>query len=401
MEGRCSEMLARWILAGALGYSLTACAGGSIAATGLPTASTAPVLAGGGAPKSPISGLIDMQDIAWHLIDAGQPTFVIANAQQFPGVLGGIVVNATWSNMQPVAGGPVNFTAVEGALADVRTYNAANPSAPLGVKLRIYHGDNAPLWAKQLAGGPISIFRNSAGCDGQVDTCPETIGALWSAPYIAAWRAFQAQVAAKYDSEPLIRAVAVTSCATQTDEPFVPTAGPISKANLGNAVVPYSDTAEQACLSGAMDDYSAWKDTEIDFTFNIYSKFTGGTDQTFTTNTMMQCRAAVGARCVLDNHALETPVYSTDAGVYTEMQTLGGLVNFQTQSPEGMGCIWPETISQGVHLGARAIEIWPESKYQGFDTLTLGQMQQLQGEFATPTALPGTAQLPSPCSGFN
>jgi hypothetical protein len=83
------------------------------------------------------------------------------------------------------------------------------------------------------------------------------------------------------------------------------------------------------------------------------------------------------------------------------MQTLGGLVNFQTQSPEAMGCIWPETISQGVQLGARAIEIWPETKYQGFDTLTLAQMQQLAGEFAAPTALPGTPPLPSPCSGFN
>jgi hypothetical protein len=401
MDGPDSGAFARFFLVVALSCSVTACAGGSVATIALPTTSAAPVLAGGAAPKTPISGLIDMQDIAWHLTDAGQPTFVIANAQQFPGVLGGIVINATWSNMQPVAGGAVVFSAVDSALADVRSYNASNPSAPLSVKLRIYHGDNAPLWAKQLAGGPISIFRNSGGCDGQVDTCPETIGLLWSAPYIAAWRAFQAQVAAKYDAEPLIHAVAVTSCATQTDEPFVPTVGPVSKANLGSAAIPFSDSAEQACLSGAMDDYSAWKNTEIDFTFNTYTKFTGGTDPAFTTQMMMQCRTAVGARCVLDNHALQTPTSTSDAPVYTEMQALGGLVNFQTQSPEAMGCIWPETISQGVQLGARAIEIWPETKYQGFDTLTLAQMQQLAGEFAAPTALPGTPPLPSPCSGFN
>ena len=35
-----------------------------------------------------------------------------------------------------------------------------------------------------------------------------------------------------------------------------------------------------------------------------------------------------------------------------------------------MGCIWPETITQGLILGARAIEVWPEAKYQGFTTLT-------------------------------
>ncbi len=50
---------------------------------------------------------------------------------------------------------------------------------------------------------------------------------------------------------------------------------------------------------------------------------------------------------------------------------MGGLINFQTQAPEGMGCIWPETITQGLILGARAIELWPEKKYQGFTTLTV------------------------------
>jgi hypothetical protein len=30
-----------------------------------------------------------MQNIAWHNADGGQPTFVIANVEQFPGLFGG------------------------------------------------------------------------------------------------------------------------------------------------------------------------------------------------------------------------------------------------------------------------------------------------------------------------
>ena len=117
---------------------------------------------------------------------------------------------------------------------------------------------------------------------------------------------------------------------------------------------------------------------------------------------MSVCRSQAGPRCVLDNHALQTPITS-DPAVYTEIAAMGGSIDFQTQSPEGMGCIWPETITQGLILGARAIEIWPEAKFQGFDTLTVAEMQQLRGLFyapvSTPTPMP--SPLADPCQGFN
>lgn len=351
------------------------------------------------APKELLSGLLDMQSISWHNTDAGQPTFVIGNVAMFPALFGGIVINATWSQMQTAAGAAVDFSAVDAALAQVRTYNAAWAGAPLGVKLRIYGGNSAPQWAKNLPGGPITIYRNPAGCRNMIDTCPLTIGPFWTAPYIAAWRAFQAAVAAKYDVEPLIRAVAVTSCASQTDEPFVPTTGPIAKTNLRTAG--YTDTAEQACLSGALTDYAAWTQTGIDFTFNTYTNFgSAGTNSTFTIGVMNACRSrtqGVGGRCILDNHALQTPIYGADAPIYTAIGAAGGPTNFQTQSPVGMGCLWTDTIAQGVALHARAIEIWPDTNDEGFDTLTTAQVAALASEFTTP--IPVTVETPS-CPGF-
>lgn len=122
--------------------------------------------------KEPLHGLIDMQNIAWHNADGGQPTFVMANVQQFPGLFGGVVINATWSAIQPSATGPLDFSTIEDALTLVREYNAAHPTAPLGVKLRVYAGNSAPDWAKQISGGPVTLFRNPAGCHSA--SCPIT-----------------------------------------------------------------------------------------------------------------------------------------------------------------------------------------------------------------------------------
>jgi hypothetical protein len=386
------------VLAAVACLALAACSS-PVSTAPVATSTSAPALVTLAPPKIPLRGLIDMQDISWHNTDNAQPTFDISNAQMFPGILGGIVINATWSQMQPAAGGAVNFSVTDAALAQVTAYNGS-ASAPLGVKLRIYGGSNAPQWAKSLGGGPITIYRNPAGCNGQTDTCPLTVGPFWTTQYISDWRTFQAAVAAKYDANPLIVAVAVTSCAAQTDEPFVSSSGPVSKANLGAAG--YSDMMEQNCLTNATADYKAWVSTDIDFTFNSYSLFTGGLDPSFTQSVMTICRNQAGSRCVLDNHALETPLTS-DPQVYQNIAAMGGLINFQTQSPEGMGCIWPETITQGLILGARAIEIWPEAKFQGFDTFTVSQMQQLSNLFyqPVPSPTPVPNPLPDPCTGFN
>jgi hypothetical protein len=380
--------------------ALAACASGGAAApaavaTPAPVETIAPV--GLGAPKIPLRGLIDMQDISWHNTDNGQPAFDIANVDAFPGLFGGIVINATWSQMQPTINGPIDRTAVDAALGAVRAYNSANASAPLGVKLRIYGGSNAPAWAKSID-GPIRIFRNPAGCGGVVDSCLLTVGAFWTPTYISSWRSFLGKVAAIYDAEPLIRAVAVTSCAAQTDEPFVATSGPTGVAHLKTAG--YTDDVEQACLSGAVDDYAAWTETPIDFTFNAFEKVDGGVDAGFTKTVMSACRTKLGGRCILDNHALQTPL-TADLAIYAAIKADGAPINFQTASPEGMGCIWPETITQGLILGARAIEVWP--KFQGFTTLTMPQVQALRDLFSAPVpaSTPAPNPLPTPCSGYN
>jgi len=349
------------------------------------------------APKSPITGLIDRQHTAWADHDAGKPEFTLANVSQFPGIFGGIVINSSWNTIQPTRNGPLDFSFIDDALAQVRTYNAKCPATPLAVKLRIWSGANAPDWAKKIDGGPVTISRNPAGCN--PSPCPLTLGKFWTAPYAAAWQKFQALVAAKYDIEPLIRQVAVTSCTQQTDEPFVPTVDADSKATL--IAAGYTDVAQQNCLMGAISDYSAWKRTLIDFSFNVFSRIKGGTDPTFTMKVMNACRESLGNRCVLDNQALNVPLYQADMAVYQSMQTLGQPIQLQTAGVKAMNCQWTAVIAQGVQLGAAGIEIWPELQYHGFDNLTFAEMQQLATEFTTPITVPTIIPNTSACPEFH
>lgn len=398
---------------------LAACGGGANAtlpASPSPSPSASPTVAPVTLqpPKPKLKGLIDMQNISWHNVPSpSPPPFDISDLSgPFAGMFGGTVINARWKDIQPAQTGTLDFSSIDGPLALVQTYNDAHPSAKLGVKLRIYGTTDAPDWAKNIGGTPIPIYRNPAGCNGQVEppdnSCLLSIGRYWTTAYISAWRAFQSAVAQRYDTNALIDAVAVTSCASQTDEPFVPTSGPQSRANLQNAGL--TDAAQQACLMGAIDDYANyWKNTPIDYTFNEYVDVGGGgTDLSFTQSVMAACRSQLGGYCVIDNHALSgVPVPApTPAGdsVYTMIQQSGPPIDFQTQAPGGFSCWWTQTISYGLYLGASAIEVWPQSKYDGYDSFesSPSDVQALSALFSSkPAAAPTPPPNPLPCPGFN
>lgn len=323
--------------------------------------------------KPAIAGFIDMQTITWHNTDDSQPTFTLDNIKKYPGVFGGIVLNATWNEMQVTPDGPLITRRIDRVLNQVRKFNAAHPDAPLGVKLRIFQGNQAPPWAKAIGGGPLTIQRNPQGCPS--GDCPITIGPVWNPKYIAAWRSFQAKVAARYDREPLIRAVAITSCTMETDEPFVmPVDQPIPPG--------YTDKADKRCLRGAVDDYAGWRRTIIDYTFNAFDQIEmGGTDPRFTLAVMNGCRAALGPRCELGNHAFQATMPEGNAEIVKAISKRGAPIHFQTVGPKVEGFTWRTTIRAAAHDYATGIELWPDAEFGGFTTLSRNQMQKLKALF--------------------
>jgi len=331
-------------------------------------------------PMKPlIRGFIDMQNITWHNTDSGQPTFTLHNIRSFPGVFGGVVLNATWAEMQPQAGGPLVTTRIDAALDEVRKYNRNNPSDRIAVKLRIYAGNHAPEWAKAIDGGPLTIQRNHSVCSSD---CAITIGKVWDAQYIAAWRAFQRRAAARYDADPLIRSVAITSCAMETDEPFVmPTQ---------QTVPGYTDAAGKACLRNAVDDYSAWTRTAIDYTINAFLpiQMGGKTDQAFSDTVMNQCRAKLGKRCELGNHAFGADMQNPNLGMVQAIAAKGGPIHYQTVGPKKVAVFvgWAATVKAARKYNATALELWPDAKYGGFMRLPLATMQKLKTMFFQPSS---------------
>lgn len=334
--------------------------------------------------KPVITGFIDMQDISWHNANPGEPTFTLDNVNMFPGLFGGVVYNATWREMQRLPGGALDTTRLDRALHQVQRYNLVHPAAPLGVKLRIFAGNKAPDWAKRI-GGPIRIQRNLAGCHTPDRRCPITIGRVWGHAYIVAWREFLRKVAERYDSHPLIRSVAVTSCTMQTDEPFVmPTRKPLPTG--------YTDKAGKACLMGAVNDYKAWRQTAIDYTLNPFMNIQtkAPPDVNFTISVMNACRAELGTRCELGNHAFESGISPTSplGLVITAISEAGPPIHYQTVGPNTPGFNWAETMRAARQYNATAIELWPG--FNGFTTLSPETMRRLRILFGKP-ALPTDA----------
>jgi hypothetical protein len=161
--------------------------------------------------KPPIRGLVSMG--AYRFVgQGGDPVNTLAPLNAKAGIFGGLVIIASWKQLQPTPTSELgDDNVIDRALADVRAYNARNPAKPLAVKLRVWGGFEAPDWAKQLGGAPIATEHNGK---------QRILGRFWSDAYRQAWARLQVRLAAKYDALPLIREVAITSCMSYTAEPF-------------------------------------------------------------------------------------------------------------------------------------------------------------------------------------
>ena len=356
-------------------------------ASGLLLACARPSMAGDGV-KPVMHGLVDMSDISFYGF-GGEPTFIPDDVAPYADSFSGIVLNTTWAALQPDGPGALaRNNPIDQAIQALTTYNSQHPKSPLTMKLRVYGGFTAPMWAQRIGGSPISISPQEQGRTG-------TVGRWWTRAYIRKWRALQVKLAKKYDGNPLISQVAITSCASTSDEPFVPfDLSGIQELQGGG----YTDAAQRSCMLGAIGDYAPWKRTYIDFTFNPFHNFDSGhdvNDPNFTTRVMKLCENA--PHCILDNHTLNDPLRASNDSVYNEMRTLYAknpkhtVVNFQTAKPCELP--WCGTIANASMLHASSVEVWPTSvNGGGFNSFTPDVVANMANAL-----LNGTAPAASPC----
>lgn len=327
----------------------------AVALLGIASCVAAQVRPDAGNAKPAIRGLVSMG--AFKFVGSGgDPVNTLAPLDAKAGIFGGLVIISTWRQLQPVAGGELSANnPIDQAMAQVRAYNQRNPGRPIAVRLRVWGGFEAPAWAMALGGPPIETVHNGKR---------RQLGRFWTSAYRAAWRDFQDKLAAKYDSFPLIREVAMLSCMSFTAEPFfLPTEdsvqAPIRAAG-------FNEAQYRQCLQEGIADYAAWKRTRVVLSLNPLrtAQNQGAGDAQFTIGVMQACRKALGVRCVLDNHDLDT-----DQGlarplvpIYAAMQRMGPEIVFQTaqETPADFDGV----IAKGVAMGANAIELWQD--YKGF-----------------------------------
>jgi len=349
--------------------------------------------------KAPIRGLIDLGQVSADAMHE-PPYNTLYYVCERQSAISGIVVNDTWADLQPASSGQsIDTATIDAALQAVERYNRF-PGRALGVRLRVWAGIDAPAWAKTIGGAPIAICDQNAvpqtsaaraAARATPTPCPavavRTVGRFWSDAYDDAWRALQKQLAAKYDRDPVVTEVSLSSCSSLTSEPFVQPEDGYSRANL--LAAGYTDRRYQLCLSGAVArDYAAyWHDTPVDFSFNPFRRIDETppqTDLAFTERTIDACRAEVGERCILLNETMgkfmpepspspgATPALAADYfSMWQYMQRRGGGVTFQTASPPNLLAAWGTNLAgwdAAVRLassfGAASLELFPPERSQ-------------------------------------
>ena len=313
--------------------------------------------------KPPIRGLVSMG--AYRFVGAGgEPVNTLEPLNAKPGIFGGLVVIASWAQLQPTADAKIaDGNVIDKAMAEVRAYNVKHPEKPIAVRLRVWGGFMAPDWARSLGGPPIVTTHKDK---------KRVLGRFWGKEYRQAWARLQQQLAAKYDSWPLIREVSVTSCMSFTAEPFfLPGEDPVQKPLRAAG---FHEKAYRECLSHALDDYAAWTSTRLVLSVNPFraEKGEGPGDAEFTMALMKDCRRTLGRRCVFDNHNLATDLAKPLVPIYALMKRLGPELAYQTfvTTPKD----FDGTIRKGVDQGAGSIELWQD--YGGFPTVPDAQLRK-------------------------
>jgi hypothetical protein len=313
--------------------------------------------------KPPIRGLVSMG--AFKFVGSGgDPVNTLEPLNAKPGIFAGLVVIASWAQLEPTQGAEIDPDNVIGkALQDVRAYNEKNPQRPLSVRLRIWGGFKAPAWAMKIGGAPIEAVHKNKN---------RRVGRFWTPEYRKAWASMQTRLAEKYDSRSLIREVAMTSCMSFTAEPFFsPSEDSVQKPIRAAG---FNEKDYKDCLAHGVDDYAAWKTSRVVLSVNPLRTGLGQGpgDAQFTMSVMKDCRERLHARCVLDNHDLDTKLARPLIPIYAYMKKLGPEIVFQTGATNPKD--FEGTIKYGLEQGATAIELWQD--YGGFPTVPDAQLKK-------------------------
>lgn len=263
----------------------------------------------------------------------------------------GRIVDTTWSSLQPIAGGPLAHP------NDIDRAIATAQENGIELKLRVRAGIDAPAWAKYLDGPPIQLHDIYTGG-------LETIGRFWTPAFSAAYADLQRKLAAAYDGIGLIRETSISQCQTQYAETYL--RGVMDHRNpAALAAAGLTPALDAQCHADQIRAHEVWTTTLSDLALNPYQAVQPNGSirivDAVTAFAMQDCRAVLGARCVLENNSIRRNYIrrgtNTHYGrLYAEMRQMGKPLSFQTATMRRIGD-WKETVSWAAAQGAASVEL--------------------------------------------
>jgi len=315
--------------------------------------------------KPVLTGLLNRQGVPPAAYRAAEGGYDIQGTHDDQGIAD--VGYVSWAELQPTAGGPIAAdNSIDQAVADVRAWNAANPTHQEGLKLRVEAGIHSPSWALDLGGACVQVTDPTSGTSG---CCPR----FWTSAFSTAYYQFEAELAARYDTVPEIREVDMAKNTTVYNESMIRQIQSPSTVAALTAAGYSSSVDEQQQLQDIVSLGTYWKHTHVGFAFNPYQTVNPTTqDEAFTQQMISAGRAALGDQLVLENNSLRQGYLSGNGdyqAMYADMCATGGPMGFQTATLGKVGSL--ATVLHGaIAWGAASLEL--PTGYQS--QLTPGQL---------------------------
>lgn len=334
---------------------------------------TSPAMATGSGPTGNTAGALTLKAPVTGLMARS------ANAAPSP-YLSGVDVNANWADLEPTPG-TFTFGAIDAGLAKA----AANGYA---ATLRIFAGDEAPEWAKQIGGAPMPFYDHTR----RVVT---TIGRFWTPAYQAAWQQLMTAVASRYDNNQTLREVHVGGTGVESTEVCLLMAadkipGQIRTNGSYWLAAGYTEAARQAALTADIAFMArTWHTTRIDLTVHPMEQLAAnGTDSTSLTATedLITATATADGQQVIFGHTglaqslIDGTAFQSAKAMYDFILGHHYLFNIQTQALSNPDAGGAGMGNPAVVLGwARAnglLSVELPGGWQSFPTTVLASVNQ-------------------------
>lgn len=337
------------------------------------------------APNSPLQGL-NQRSLAYSGTTVTEPSstvFTSSSPPSYSQLLNEVVLPVGWKDLENQDGSNPwgvlkSTTPVDDALTALRAYNAANPTLPkMRLRLRVFAGACAPYWVRGAtsasgvgSNGFSLTFTTPAGYACSPDGA---LGLLflplwWSAQTKTAYDVLQANLAAKYDSEPLLAEVTSGRCMTIFVEPFIRQAySTTNRAEIWDAGLqgPGGTSGiglDERCYREQIDSHSVWTRVRSSLALNPYQEIPDRDpppppteNWRLTERIADYCRSVLGEYCVLGNNSARRPDPVTGQPAYgngttsrladeytypyAKIRQLGAPIYFQTAVAASLGAV--------------------------------------------------------------